>query len=325
MKRVGLPRALLYYQYWPLFHVFFEELGAEVVVSGPTTPAMLAAGSSRVVADTCLPAKVFIGHVISLAGSCDYIFVPEVRSTSKNLINCSKFLGLPDMTRAVVPDFPPILEITIDIEKGRRKLFREIYRLGRIFTRNPLRIRIAALKAWEAYKRQRETMAAGGFTISQAMGLEQPPSRCPGSTVAKIALIGHPYLLYDDYVNHRLVFRLKQLGCTVVTAEMLTSEELASGITRLAGKPYWTYESEIVGAGGHFLNSKVDGVIGITAFGCGPDSLMMDMVRRKAAREKSVPFMSLTLDEHTAEAGLITRLEAFTDMLQRCNKEAKCA
>lgn len=31
MIRIGIPRALLYYQYYPMWQTFFEELGAEVV------------------------------------------------------------------------------------------------------------------------------------------------------------------------------------------------------------------------------------------------------------------------------------------------------
>lgn len=134
---------------------------------------------------------------------------------------------------------------------------------------------------------------------------------------ASIALIGHPYLLYDEYINHRLIPRLEQASHKVLTPEMLTTAELKSAIVRLVGKAYWTYEAEVVGAGGHYLQNNADGVIGIMTFGCGPDSLMMDMVRRQAARLRSTPFMSLTLEEHTAEAGVVTRLEAFTDMLQR--------
>ena len=57
------------------------------------------------------------------------------------------------------------------------------------------------------------------------------------------------------------------------------------------------------------------------AFGCGPDSLMMDMVRRHSVRLESTPFMCLTLEEHTAEAGVVTRLEAFTDMINRKNRK----
>jgi len=102
----------------------------------------------------------------------------------------------------------------------------------------------------------------------------------------------------------------------VLTPEMLTAKGLETAIVRLAGSSYWTYEEEVVGAGGYYLGSGADGVIGIMTFGCGPDSLMMDMVRRQAARLRATPFMSLTLEEHTAEAGVVTRLEAFLDMIQ---------
>jgi len=80
----------------------------------------------------------------------------------------------------------------------------------------------------------------------------------------------------------------------------------------------------VVGSGGHYLESGVDGAIGMIAFGCGPDSLMMDMVQRQAIKLGTTPFMSLTLEEHTAEAGVATRLEAFLDMIQRRKRiEAK--
>ena len=45
--RIGIPGALPYYQYYPMWQTFFEELGAEVVVSPPTTQAMLTEGSAR--------------------------------------------------------------------------------------------------------------------------------------------------------------------------------------------------------------------------------------------------------------------------------------
>jgi predicted nucleotide-binding protein (sugar kinase/HSP70/actin superfamily) len=332
MIRIGIPRALLYYQYYPVWKTFFEELGAEVVVSPPTTQIMLAEGSARVVADTCLPVKVFLGHVLSLVEKCDWIFIPAIRSVQNKVYNCSKFLGLPDMTKAVIPESPPILEIDIDINKGKGELYRAIYKLGRHFTWNPFKVRQAGLAAWQAYLNYRELMAdhklAPPEAIERMSGIteEEPKtaSNHPAPTRATIALIGHPYLLYDEYINHRFIRRLEQAGNRVLTPEMVTAQELESAITRLIGRAYWTYEEEVVGAGGHYLQSGADGVIGVMAFGCGPDSLMMDMVRRQSAKLKATPFMCLTLEEHTAEAGVVTRLEAFTDMIQRKKrKEAK--
>ena len=89
------------------------------------------------------------------------------------------------------------------------------------------------------------------------------------------------------------------------------------GIIELAGQPYWTYEDEVVGAAGHYIHDEsVDGLVAVGSFGCGPDSTLLDMVQR-AARDAGKPFMNLIIDEHTGEAGLVTRLEAYVDMLAR--------
>jgi len=322
--RVGIPRALLYYQYYPLWRTYFEELGVEVVVSPPTTQAMLAQGSARVVAETCLPAKLFLGHVLALVGKCDSVFIPVVRSMKSKVYNCSKFLGLPDMTRAAIPESPPVIDVEIDINKGEGKVYEAIYELGRNFTPSARRIRHAYRAGWRAFDEYRARMASQKLMPPEALGEGRPrPGRqtTPRST---IALVGHPYLLYDEYVSHRLISRLERAGCRVVTPEMVSADELDCAVERLVGRAYWSYEEEVVGAGGHYLASGVDGVIGMMAFGCGPDSLMMDVVRRQAARAKGALFMGLTLEEHTAEAGVVTRLEAFVDMLQR-KKEARTA
>lgn len=323
MIRIGIPRALLYYQYYPMWKTFFEELGAEVVVSPPTTQVMLASGSSRVVADTCLPVKVFLGHILALVGKCDYIFVPAIRSVESKVYNCSKFLGLPDLTRAVIPESPPIVDIDIDINKGKRNLYQAIYQLGRHLNWDPFRVRRASLAAWQAHLNYHQLMSSHNLTPPQVIERISGTSEAEAnssyliSAQATIAIIGHPYLLYDEHVNHRLIHRLEQAHNRVLTPEMLSAEELQSATTRLVGRAYWTYEEEVVGAGGHYLQSGADGVIGIIAFGCGPDSVMMDVVRQQASRLKATPFMSLTLEEHTAEAGIVTRLEAFLDMIHR--------
>ena len=323
MIKIGIPRALLYYQYYPMWQTFFEELGAEVIVSPPTTQLMLSDGSSRLVADTCLPVKVFVGHVLSLVDKCDYIFIPAIRSMKSKSYNCSKFLGLPDMTRAVVPEAPPILDIEIDINQGKRSLYQAIYSLGRHFSWNPYKVRRAATTAWQAHLNYLELMTSQRLTPPKAMeklsgvAEAEPGTHSSQPNSATIALIGHPYLLYDEHINHRLIHRLEQAHKRVLTPEMLTAEELQSATARVVGRAYWTYEEEVVGVGEHYLRSGANGVIGIMVFGCGPDSVMMDMVHRQSARLRTTPFMSITLEEHTAEAGIVTRLEAFLDMIDR--------
>ncbi len=332
LLRIGIPRALLYYHYYPMWKTFFETLGGEVVVSPPTTHTMLLEGSSRVVSDTCLPVKVFIGHVISLVGKCDYVFVPSVRSMRVRVHNCPKFLGLPDMTKVAVPESPPVMDIDIDVNRGREKLLEAVYAAGKILTNDRARMEQAAEIAWEANLHYRRFMSTRRLAPPQAIerlsGSDPAPDQkwqVGGNQArATIAIIGHPYLTHDEIISHRIIQRLERAGCRVVTPEMVLAEELESAVARTVGTSYWTFEDEVTGAGEYFLNNGVDGVISVVAFACGPDSLMMEVVQQRA-RSSPVPYMNLALDEHTGEAGMITRLEAFLDMVMRKKRRPSCA
>ena len=309
-----------------MWKTFFETLGAEIVVSSPTTKAILADGTSRMVAETCLPVKVFCGHAASLAKSCDYLFIPSIRSVEPRVFNCSKFLGLPDMIKAAVPESPPILDTEVDVNQGPRSFWMAIYGLARHFTLNPFQARKATHRAMEAQKTFRKIMWCEHLQVPQALDKLYSQSRANTMTTThnyrlKVALIGHSYLIHDEFINHRLTHRLESLGAEVFMPEMASPRELQAAVLQLEDKVYWTHETEVVGAGGYYMEHDVDGIIGLTAFGCGPDSLMMDAVEHFGRQHKTKPFMYLTIDEHTAEAGLLTRLEAFLDMLARRKKQ----
>jgi predicted nucleotide-binding protein (sugar kinase/HSP70/actin superfamily) len=319
--KVGIPKALLYYQYFPAWKVFFEALDAEPVVSPPTNKAIFTAGNPRAVAETCLPVKLFFGHVISLVGKCDCMFIPAMRSLGQKAYYCSKFIGLPDMTRALVPECPPILDPEIDLNKGRRTLDRTIYDLGRRFSSDKGRIKKAAEQAQKAHLAYRKELSDKGVMPIEVLGrihrdrdsVLAKPAVSPGLS---IAVIGHQYVVYDDYISHRLVSRLQAMGVRVLTPEMVEQEALDLAAVKLAGTAHWSFEADIVGAGEHYLQAQVDGIISVAVFGCGPDSMMVELVRHRAG-ELRIPFLHLSLDEHTSEGGLVTRLEAFLDMVRR--------
>lgn len=325
--KVGIPRALLYYQYFPMWKTFFDNLGAEVVVSSPTTKATLTNGVSRMVSETCLPVKVFCGHAAALSRDCDYLFIPSIRSVEPRIFNCSKFLALPDMIKATVPQAPPILDPTVDVNQGSRGLWMAIYGLARHFTWNPWKARRATQRAMEEHRRYRRLMWQKQMGPPQALAelyggaVGDSKQAAPTRRRLKVALVGHPYLIYDDFVNHRLVHRMEALGAEVCTPEMVSPKDLQAAVLKVEDKAYWTFESEVVGGAGYYLTRDIDGVIGLASFGCGPDSLMTGVVEHYGRSHQTRPFMSLTIDEHSAEAGLLTRLEAFVDMLSRGKRQ----
>ena len=115
----------------------------------------------------------------------------------------------------------------------------------------------------------------------------------------------------------KIIEKLEEMDVRVVTSLQLSNEQMDEGINTLGEQMYWANEHEMTGTAGHYLkDNRVDGIITLTAFGCGPDSLMVERIQRRAKHFQK-PLLHLTIDEQTGEAGFITRLEAFVDMLFR--------
>jgi predicted nucleotide-binding protein (sugar kinase/HSP70/actin superfamily) len=311
MIRVGIPRALGYFEYETLWRTFFAILGAEVVVSPPTTDATLAALTGHATADLCFPVKVFCGHLLALRKEVDIIFVPALRRMEQDAIHCAKLAGLPDLARVILGDDISILAVDVDLAEGWQGLVRAVLSAAGPFTRHPLRVGEAWDAAWQAHQ---ETLTQKAAARRAAKAAEN------GSF--HIAVLSHPYNLYDSYLNHRLLQRLERLGVHVLTANDVSAKAIEAGIRRLTGEPYWAYAPYLVGAADYFLNQgQADGIVLAVAFGCAPDSGMVEIVT-KAAHEAGRPVMTMVLDEHAGEAGYITRIEAFVDILERKGQRA---
>ena len=104
---------------------------------------------------------------------------------------------------------------------------------------------------------------------------------------------------------------LLALGVQPVAAHKFCRAESLPASALLSRSLYWQYSKELVGALALAL-PKVHGVIFLTAFPCGPDSLVTELMLRKIT---DVPKINIVLDELTGRAGLETRVESFVEML----------
>ncbi len=312
--KVGIPRALLYYHYFPAWQSFFSELGADVVVSGETTKNILDTGIRAAVDEACLPVKLYLGHLADLRDrGVDYIFAPRVVSVERKKYLCPKFLGLPEIARFGLPGLPEILDTEIDVSKAYKKTRRNISRLAGRFNRRPWvlgRALRAARSAQEAY----EAELRRGLTPLDALSGKSPEKE---EGKIRIAVLGHSYNLNDPFISMNLIARLRGFDVNVVTSEMLRPQDIRRAANRLEKEIFWTFGKELMGAAIHLLEEEsVHGIVLVASFGCGPDSLICELVERLYKRSKKIPVLLLTLDEHTGEAGIVTRLEAFCDMLR---------
>ena len=315
-KKVGIPRSLFYFKYYPLWKTFLEELGAEIVVSDATNKRILDAGVNACVSEACLPVKLFHGHVLNLVDRVDYILVPRFTSISRNEYVCPEFGGLPDMVRHTLKGIPTLIDTEVNLRKSGRNSWRAAYETGCYFTRDKARIKRAFRIAVRDYRDFRNVVREGRLPFSDTdysggSGAES------GDRQLKIAVIGHAYNLYDRYINMNMLEKLRRSGATVITVDMLEEAEINRCAAALNKPVFWNFGRKALGGILHLIDKKdVDGVIYVMSFGCGIDSFVCDLAQRWIRRQTDIPFIILTLDEHSGEAGLNTRLEAFIDMIE---------
>ena len=296
-------------------------MGIDICLSDNTTKDTLSKGASLVVTETCLPVKVYVGHILNLIDKgVDKIFVPSIQSLQHKIYNCSKLRGLPDLIRNVIKKDITIIDATLDLSEDK-KLYDFLMEIAKYFDINDInKIKQASKQGFKMFNNF-HLMRRSGIDYKNALKYASQ-NRVIVTNVEKeypinIALISHGYNIYDDLTSMKIFNKMEKLDVKVYTAENLSNEQMAEGIQALNTELYWANELEMTGAAGHFMqNNKIDGIITITAFGCGPDSLMVEKIN-KNSKIYNKPILNLTIDEQTGEAGFITRLEAFVDMLFR--------
>ncbi|NMA83221.1 MAG: 2-hydroxyglutaryl-CoA dehydratase [Epulopiscium sp.] len=293
--KVGIPKGLLYWKYGMFAKTFFEELGCEVIISGDTNNEILNLGINHSVDEACVPMKVFHGHVASLKDQCDLIFIPRLMRLSDKEYICPKFCGLPEMIKNSIPNMPKITEEAI-YATSTEELYKSMSKIANKITKDKRKIKRAFQEALTTHQK----------TLS---GINDEKYKL------KIALLGHPYNVQDDFINMNIINKLHKLGVGVVTEEFAPQEKINKYTGELFKKPFWTFARHCYGASTYFTeHNKVDGIIYISAFACGIDSVVIELISNRIG---DFPFLVLKIDEQTGRGGFDTRIEAFIDMIER--------
>lgn len=321
INKIGIPRAMSYYHNYPFYYGFFKELGIEIVLSDKTTSKLINDGTKHVVSETCLPIKVFVGHVINLLDKgVTNIFIPSIQSIDYKINNCSKIRGLPEIIRNVIDRPFNMIEPTLD--KTEKIGFYDFwnYTAKAVGVTDKKLIKKAIEAGWEKYD---NFLAMTKQGVPYQTALENSVNgifenrHLQSVKPLSVVIMAHGYNLFDERISLNLIKKLEKMNVRVYTALNVSREESVKSIHKLGELMYWANEADLTGAAAYYLlNNKADGIIALSAFGCGPDSLMVDEISYHA-KNMNVPMMNLTIDEHTGEAGFVTRIDAFIDMLLR--------
>jgi predicted nucleotide-binding protein (sugar kinase/HSP70/actin superfamily) len=133
-----------------------------------------------------------------------------------------------------------------------------------------------------------------------------------------VVLLGRPYNSTDQHLNLDLVEKLISQNVMPIPLDMLDLSPY--NIFTNYRNMYWPNGQKIIAAAQMVAKNKNLHAVYLSNFRCGPDSFIWHYVTEEL---KGKPFLHLEVDEHSADAGMITRIEAFLDSIRGAEQNEK--
>ena len=317
---IGIPRGLMiFYQQFPFWRTFFETLGFEVVVSKATDLQLVKESMELMASETCLPVEVMHGHVNDLLKQeVDYIFMPFIVNAKAKADNPTSNCNCP-----WVQSYPFMMNAAFQKEEIRRKFLIPTLHFrffGRVLN-NELGSFFNDKFGIQKSKIVKAIALADDVQTQFENKLKERGREVLANLPAdkKVAVIlGRPYNTGDPSLNLRLVEKLINLDVMPIPVDYLPLDD--ENIFDEYPMMYWPNGQKILAATRIVERHDQLFAVYMGNFRCGPDSFLIHFVQKEM---KGKPFLHLQVDEHSADAGLITRCEAFLDSFEGYSKSNK--
>jgi predicted CoA-substrate-specific enzyme activase len=317
---IGIPRALMvFYQQFPFWRTFFEQLGFTVVISKESDKSLVTKSLETITTETCMPVELIHGHVIDLIEKgVDYIFLPFIvngkqKEGNKTFnCNCPWVQTYPFMIKAALRgkvDESKLLIPTLHFRFFQRALMVEMTEyFSEKFGINKEEIRAAVYKADEEQTSFEKRLVEYGKVVMNTI-----PENC-----RPVVLLGRPYNSTDQHLNLGLVEKLINQNVMPIPLDMLDLSPY--NIFANYRNMYWPNGQKLIAAAQLVAKNEKLHAVYISNFRCGPDSFIWHYITEEL---KNKPFLHLEIDEHSADAGMVTRIEAFLESLRGSEKNEK--
>jgi predicted CoA-substrate-specific enzyme activase len=299
---VGMQNALYGHQTGILWAHFFDALGFRMVMSPPTNTQHVNSGVEYAVDGACFPVKVSHGHVMHLAGNTAFLFLPSLidmptprpaeRGCYCPMVSSNSYMvraGLGLESRNLLK---PVLCLKNDPGILALELARQL--------KSKLGVSKAAIKKAFTHALHRQEQFVSDVHRRGRQLLSNHRDEEP-----LVIVTGRPYNLFDARLNLRLGQNLAKIGLAALPMDFVD----VSGVD-LEGfsSVYWGLGARILRTALWIKRRPNCFGLHLTNFGCGADSFIEHFYKHIMGER---PFLILELDEHSAVAGVKTRIEAF--------------
>jgi len=194
-----------------------------------------------------------------------------------------------------------VLKPAVHMELGRGEIVKSYTKMATELGCSPREIQRALAMAFDYQEKFQAALLARGKEVLETL---------PTDATA-IVMVTRPYNGCDSRLNLNVPDKLRDLGCLAIPLDFLpiNIEEVAATNPHM----YWKYGQKILGAACIIRDDRRLNALYLTNFGCGPDSFISKFFGRELGGK---PYLTIEVDEHSADVGAITRCEAFLDSLK---------
>lgn len=308
---IGFPRALFFHELLPFWAAYFNSLGYRVVLSEKTNKTLIRQGVEVVPAEPCFPIKVTYGHLLDLINQgVTRIFLPSLVTLARAQQRIPHSFACP-----YVQSIPYTVKSAIDFARLGVELIHLPVFLGRDSATVEKGLKPLALQLGRSIQDNCRAFARAEGAQQQFVRALQARGREILAGIEKgaraMVIISRPYNGCDQGINLRIPQKLRDMGVLSLPLDMLPLEQVDLS-ARWSGM-YWAYGQKILAAAALIRQDPRLFAVYLTNFSCGPDSFISHFFQRELGDKPSV---QIEIDEHSADAGVITRLEAFLDSLR---------
>ena len=289
--KIGIPRSLSYYYFSDLWINFFEYLKIDVVISPETNKEILDLGLKYSTDEMCLSLKNYIGHVAYLKDKCDYIIIPRIDNYGIDNQTCTNFLAIYEIINNIFDI--NLLDYNINLRNKETEL------KGFISIGKKLGIKKEHIKDAYLYAKVKSSKVRKEKILNNLRKLK--------SNKKKILLVSHSYNTYDKLIGIPIIDMLKDLNVEIIYSDLFFYKDESKKYTK---ELYWKYSKESISSISKCID-KIDGIIFLSSFPCGLDSLVNELVIRKLDK----PYINIVIDDNSISGGIETRIESFIDII----------
>lgn len=313
-KTIGLNLTFTVNRLFPLYQSFFTSLGFKVVLPDYVDKN----GFENQHSSFCYPVELAHGLFYNLIlKNPDYIFIPELyemlvpgcehhqKDSNATCVFISKEANY--LSQAFKNDGlgNKLLHPYLNFAQGYHSAKKTFIEIGKqLGIRNKKQV----TEAFNFAVQQQETADSDLLKMGRNFlaDLELNPDQIA------IVLVGRDYNAFSEIANKGIPQKFASLGFQVIPYDILNSinEDISSYQS-------WEEGKRILRAAKTIQKHPQLFAAYITNYSCGPDSILVPLFRGIMGDK---PSLTLELDQHTADAGVNTRIDAFLDVIQNFRK-----